>query len=219
MNDDTKINLSINSRKLRTIDGNANNILVTIDDGIIKCNKDTQYIEMNIINWVMKNDFYSTSVNNNKFQIIYKDNDGFVINTLNIIIDEGNYNVNEMNAKLNAILINICEVEYIPTLNKYKYLQIETGNIFIKSINSAYFLGFENGIEYRFTIDGLVSTLVLNMQGDSAIILEITNISTNPIILDNIQNGIVQNSLMVCKMTIDVPSYALLKYENIDGGN
>ena len=68
-------------------------------------------------------------------------------------------------------------------------------------------------------MDGLVSHLVLKMQGDSAVLLEITNVSTNPIVLDNIQTGIVQNSLIVCKMTIDVPSYALLKYEKIDGGN
>ena len=139
MNDDTKINLSINSRKLRTIDGNANNILITIHDGIIKCNNDTQYIEMNIINWVIKNDFDSTSDNNNKFEIIYKDNDGLVLNTLSMIIDEGNYNVDEMNDKLNLLLYGICDVKYISTLNKYKFLQIETGNIFIKSINSTYF--------------------------------------------------------------------------------
>ena len=68
-------------------------------------------------------------------------------------------------------------------------------------------------------MDGLVSHLVLNMQGDSAVLLKITNVSTNPILLNNIQRGVVQNSLIVCKMTIDVPSYALLKYENIDGGN
>ena len=67
MNDDSKINLIINSKKIRNVNENENNILITIGDGIIKCNPDTQYIEMNVINWVIKNDFYSTSLN--KFEI------------------------------------------------------------------------------------------------------------------------------------------------------
>jgi hypothetical protein len=218
-NDDSKINLIINSKKIRNVNKNANDILITIGDGIIKCNPDTQYIEMNIINWVIKNDFYSTSENNNKFEIIYKDNEGFVLNTLYLIIDIGNYNVDEMANKLNALLQGICLIEYIPTLDKYKYSQVETGNIYIKSITAAYFLGLDNNVEYQLTEYQLTSTLVLNMQGDSAILLEIANLSTNSTILDNIDNGDVQASLIACNITIDVPSYALLKYENMDGGN
>jgi len=214
-NDDSKINLIINSKKIRNVNQNANDILITIGDGIIKCNPDTQYIEMNIINWVIKNDFYSTSENNNKFEIIYKDTGESVI----INIDVGNYNVEEMNDKLTELLDGICKVEYIATLNKYKYIKIAQGDIYIKSITGAYFLGLDNNVEYQITEEGLTSTLVLNMQGDSAILLEIANISTNSTILDNIDTGDVQNSLIACSITIDVPSYALLKYENKDGGN
>jgi hypothetical protein len=215
MNDDSKINLIINSKKIRNVNENANNILITIGDGIIKCNPDTQYIEMNVINWVIKNDFYSTSLNNNKFEIIYKDSGVTIIKN----IDVGNYNVDEMNDKLNELLAGVCEVEYIATLNKYKYKKIAEGDIYIKSITAAYFLGFDNDVEYQLTEEGITSSLVLNMQGDSAILLEIANISTNSTILDNIETGNVQNSLIACSITIDVPSYALLKYENADGGN
>jgi hypothetical protein len=214
-NDDSKINLIINRKKIRNEKKNTNDILITTGDGIFKCNPDTQYIEMNVINWVIKNDFYSTSENNNKFEIIYKDtNESIIIN-----ISVGNYNVEQMNDKLNELLVGICKVEYIDTLNKYKYTKIAEGNIYIKSITAAYFLGFSNNVEYQLTEGGIPSTLVLNMQGNSAILLEIANLSTNSTILDNIETGNVQNSLIACNITVDVPSYSLLKYENIDGGN
>jgi hypothetical protein len=214
-NDDSKINLIINSKKIRNLNDNANDILITIGDGIIKCNPDNQYIEMNIINWIIKNDFYSTSLNNNQFELIYKDTG----ESVTIHIDIGNYNVDEMNEKLSELLVGICEVEYLPILNKYKYTKVAVGDIYIKSITASYFLGLDNNKEYQLTEEGLTSTLVLNMQGDSAILLEIANISTNSTILDNIDTGNVQNSLIACSITIDVPSYSLLKYENADSGN
>ena len=52
MNDNTKINLVINSKKLRSINQNANNIVLPIDDGLIRCDPKTQYLELNIVSWI-----------------------------------------------------------------------------------------------------------------------------------------------------------------------
>ena len=73
--DDVKLNLVINSKKIRNISQNANNIILNIEDGLIRCDPKTQYWELNIVSWIMKNGFYKTQNANNKFQITFKDDD------------------------------------------------------------------------------------------------------------------------------------------------
>ena len=220
MNDTKKINLVINSKKLRNINQNANNIVLNLSDGLIRCDPKTEYLELNIVSWIMKNDFYNTQNANNKFKIIFKDDDGNVLTESIKIIEPGNYNVLEMQSKLTDILSDVCSIEYLSTLNKYKFRKNNNSfNAFISSISANDFIGFDNNYEYEITELGLISTNVLNMAGDSIIILEIPNIQTNPRILDNIKTGEVVPSSTVAYIVIDVPSYGLLKYQNDDGGD
>jgi hypothetical protein len=220
MNDNTKINLVINSKKLRGINQNANNIVLPIDDGLIRCDPKTQYLELNIVSWIMKNDFYNTQDANNKFLITFKDDDGIILSSSMKIIEPGNYNVIEMQSKLKDLLSDVCSIEYLSTLNKYKFRKNNgTFNAFITSISANDFIGFDNNYEYEITELGLISTNVLNMAGDSIIILEIPNLQTNPRILDNISTGSVSPSSTMAYIVIDVPSYGLLKYENGDSGD
>jgi len=220
MNDTKKINLVINSKKLRNINQNANNIVLNLSDGLIRCDPKNEYLELNIVSWIIKNDFYNTQNANNKFKISFKDDDGNVLTESIKIIEPGNYNVLEMQSKLTDILSDVCSIEYLSTLNKYKFRKNDNSfNAFITSISANDFIGFDNNIEYEIIELGLISTNVLNMAGDSIIILEIPNIQTNPRILDNIKTGEVVPSSTVAYIVIDVPSYGLLKYENGDGGD
>ena len=220
MNENVKINLVINSKKLRNLNQNANNITLNIEDGLIRCDPKTQYIELNIVSWIMKNDFYNTQSANNKFQITFKDANNIITSSIIKIIEPGNYNVIQMQSTLNDALSDICSIEYLSILNKYKYRKTNTNSkVFITSISANDFLGFENGIEYEILELGLISKNVLNMAGDSIIILEIPNISTNPRILDNILTGNVVPSSTMAYIVIDIPSYGLLKYENADSGD
>ena len=215
-----KKKLVINSKKLRNINQNANNVVLNLSDGLIKCDPKNEYLELNIVSWIMKNDFYNTQNANNKFQITFKDDDGNVLTESIKIIEPGNYNVLEMQSKLTDILSDVCSIEYLSTLNKYKFRKNDNSfNAFISSISANDFIGFDNNYEYEITELGLISTNVLNMAGDSIIILEIPNIQTNPRILDNIKTGEVVPSSTVAYIVIDVPSYGLLKYQNDDGGD
>lgn len=220
--DDTTINIMINSKNIRNIDQNPNNVLLNIDQSLIKCHPRTQYLEMNVISFVMKNSFYSTQESNNKFHIIYKDLSYNILKTEVYSIAEGNYNVFEMLDELQNLLINVASVTYNSVTNKFTFKREyidENEYIYIKSDSAQNFIGFENGIEYLVDI-ATTSIIVLNMAGHSTILLEIPNIQTRPNILDNINSdGIVQPSAILCFITIDVPSFGLLKYENLDAGN
>ena len=150
MNENVKINLVINSKKLLNLNQNANNITLNIEDGLIHCDPKTQYIELNIVSWIMKNDFYNTQNANNRFQITFKDDNNIITSSIIKIIEPGNYNVIQMQSTLNDALSGICSIEYLSILNKYKYRKTNTNSeVFITSISANDFLGFENNIEFE----------------------------------------------------------------------
>ena len=220
MNENVKINLVINSKKLRNLNQNANNITLNIEDGLIRCDPKSQYIELNIVSWIMKNDFYNTQNANNRFQITFKDDNNIITSSIIKIVEPGNHNVIQMQSTLNDALSDICSIEYLSILNKYKYRKTNTNSkVFITSLTANDVLGFENDIEYEILGLGLISTNVLNMAGDSIIISRIPNISTNPRILDNILTGNVVPSSTMAYIVSNIPSYGLLKYENADSGD
>ena len=72
MADDSKINIYINSKN-RRVDESASNFNVIIPDGLLKLNKD-ELFELSVISFCCANSFYHCNNNNNKFQIIFRNN-------------------------------------------------------------------------------------------------------------------------------------------------
>lgn len=218
----SKVNLYINTKHYK--DQNPNNLVINIPAGSIKCNPKTQYIEINIVSWIMKNDFYNTQASNNTFQIIKKDLSDVVISSQEFKITPGNYNVYSMKDELNRLLDSLVIVSYNNTLNTYTYTRIyENANekLYIKSITANDFLGYDNNNEILLD-NAASSTNVLNMAGDELIVLELQNINTKQPIYDNLftyGGGNVVSSKVIAFLSIDQPSYHLLQYRNDDGGD
>ena len=219
----SKVNLYINTKHY-TQNKNPNNIVINIPAGSIKCNPKTQYIEMNIVSWIMKNDFYNTQASNNKFEIIKKDLEDVVISSQEFQIKPGNYNVYSMKDELNKLLNGLVIVSYNNTLNTYTYTRSDENaneKLYIKSITANDFLGYDNNIETL--LDNSSSSVnVLNMAGDELIVLELQNINTKQPIYDNLftyGGGNVVSSKVIAFLSIDQPSYHLLQYTNDDGGD
>ena len=125
-----------------------------------------------------------------------------------------------MQSKLSDLPSDVCSIEYLSTLNKFRFREKKSDSkVFITSISANDFLGNDNNHKYVITELVLISSSVLNMAGDSIIILEIPNLQTNPRILDNILTGEVIPSSTVAYIVIDVPSYGLLKYGNGNFGD
>jgi hypothetical protein len=219
----SKVNLYINTKHY-TQNKNPNNIVINIPAGSIKCNPKTQYIEMNIVSWIMKNDFYNTQASNNKFEIIKKDLEDVVISSQEFQIKPGNYNVYSMKDELNKLLNGLVIVSYNNTLNTYTYTRSDENaneKLYIKSITANDFLGYDNNIETL--LDNSSSSVnVLNMAGDELIVLELQNVNTKQPIYDNLftyGGGNVVSSKVIAFLSIDQPSYHLLQYTNDDGGD
>ena len=70
--DDVKINLVINSKKLRNINQNAINIVLSIEDGLIRCDPQKQYLELNIVSWIIKMIFTIRKMQIINFKLLLK---------------------------------------------------------------------------------------------------------------------------------------------------
>lgn len=218
----SKVNLYINTKHYQN--QKPNDIVINIPAGSIKCNPKTQYIEMNIVSWIMKNDFYNTQASNNTFEIITKDLADVVISSQSFKIKPGNYNVYSMKDELNRLLNGIVSVQYNITLNTFTYTRTYVNadeKLYIKSISANDFLGIDNNVE--LLLDNESSSVnVLNMAGDELIVLELQNINTKYPIYDNLftlGNGNVVSSKVIGFLSIDQPSYHLLQYQNNDAGD
>ena len=72
MEDDSKINIYVNSKN-RKSDETASNFNVMIPDGLLKI-KNNQSFELNVISFNGVNCFYHCNNNTNRFQIIFRNN-------------------------------------------------------------------------------------------------------------------------------------------------
>lgn len=213
-----KINLYVNSKHYNK----NNDFEVILPPGLVKCNTKTEYIVLNVNGWVMKNDFYNTQKGNNNYSITIKNLDGTASITHSFTIPEGNYNVLQFLELLNNTLSeHNMSITYTETINKYSYSNLFTNKIIVFNTETAYdFLGFKPNKSYEILPLGtLMSEKPLNMAGDELVVLQIPNIQfTYPVIAD-FKDGIMKNSNIIAYLSINAPPYALLQYNNEDGGD
>lgn len=213
-----KINLYVNSKYYNK----NNDFEVILPPGLVKCNTKTEYIVLNVNGWVMKNDFYNTQKGNNNYSITIKNLDGTASITHSFTIPEGNYNVLQFLELLNDTLSeHNMSITYTETINKYSYSNLFTNKIIVFNTETAYdFLGFKPNKSYEILPLGtLMSEKPLNMAGDELVVLQIPNIQfTYPVIAD-FKDGIMKNSNIIAYLSINAPPYALLQYNNEDGGD
>ena len=76
MSDNCKLNIYVNSINKRQ-DEAPSNFNVIIPDGLLKVNSDEEF-ELNIISFNCYNTFYHCNNNSNKFQMIFRNDLGFI---------------------------------------------------------------------------------------------------------------------------------------------
>lgn len=165
--------------------GETNSLVsVKLKEDIIIKNDEELYLCMQSFHMIKS--FYSCQHNlNNHFQVIYRiAGEPIAIETFDIYIAEGNYDVNSLKKQIQMQTNNaLFDISYVPRLNKYLYKKLVQENpnnpnamvfdVFIKPISSGIFLGFEDGIEYEITSEGTYSSKFINLSGYTNMILKI----------------------------------------------
>jgi len=213
-----KINLYISSKRY----AQSNNSEVMLRSGLVKCDEKTEYIVLNVNSWVMKNEFYNTQDANNQYEIIVSNDDDTASTTYAKTIPIGNNNVIEFLGILKADLVSLLSVSYDGNLNKYVFANdiLTNKKITLKSISANDFWGVENDVTYCISSgETFTSINPINMAGDEMVTLSNPKIQTKYPVLDNFKNGAMSNSDVIAYLTINPAPFALMEYNNGDGGD
>jgi hypothetical protein len=124
--------------------------------------------------------------------------------------------------ELNVQLINLCVVGYLKLKNLYTFTRVKAidtnfNTMYIKPINASNFFGFPNNVETL--INNTTSTNSINVNSIRAINITIDkNIPLDNSNIDNI-NIMSNHSDIIFQKSVEVPQYALIIYNNDDGGD
>lgn len=172
------------SSKNKSLQDTNSSVSVKLKEDIYVANNEVLHVCMQKFHTVKS--FYSCQQGlNNHFQVLFRlPGEDIPIETFDIYIAEGNYDVNSLKKQIQIETNNaLFDISYVPRLNKYLYKKIVQPNqnnenavvfdVFIKPISSGIFLGFENGVEYEITEEGTYSSKFINLSGYTSMILKI----------------------------------------------
>lgn len=174
-------NVLISSKnKSKSSDTNAE-LSVKLDEPYFNQVSEEMYVCMNQFHTIKS--FYACQPGlNNHFQVIYRI-PGFSenIETFDIYLSEGNYDVNTLKKEIQVQTNNaLFDISYVPRLNKYLYKKIfvqnpeaQQFNVFILPKTAGVFLGFENGVEYEILAEGIHSAKFINLSGYTSMVIKI----------------------------------------------
>jgi len=223
-----KINIYINSKN-RDLSEQISNFTVRIPQNLLRL-ESGEYFTLNINGFYCYNSWFNCIDGfNNEFQIIIKNDNNEIVETIIYKINDGNPNVNDVRTNLNTLLLNKIIVSYDKQRNKFLFkrtLPVSTQNytMYLKIINCEDFLGYyksDRNIEILLPYyQNVSSNNIINILGDEAIIIKINGdciLAGNTV--DNFGTETYEPSNIIFMKPIDVPSNGLLQYNNEDGGD
>ena len=216
----SKINIYINS-SFRNTDETVNNFKVVIPDDLLKCNLN-EYFIMNITSFSTFNTFCQCNANSNYFQLLYYNSTGDLYSVVDFYLSIGNPNVNDILNNINSLISVHGYVTYDRITNKFTYYRTKAQNsnfynLYINPVTAKSFLGFSSKTLISF--DGTICTNPINVNTITALNITVGgDIIFKNSNIDNCYNKW-HNSNIILQKFIDVPKNALIKYDNIDGGD
>ena len=160
---------------------------------------------------------------NNYFQVLLKlPNQPIPIETFNIYLTEGNYNVNTLVTEIKSKTNNaMFDISYDVKLNKYLFKNLfqPTFEVYIKPINSGIFLGFENGVEYKILPTGTYSSKFINISGYTHVIIKLAGDITIENTISNIYTNDYQYDKILGIISVsDIAPMDTITYEENSAG-
>ena len=218
-----KVDLYINSKN-RDNNDNINHINISLPNGLLSCNTD-EYFILNVNRFYTCANWYNCTNKNNKCQLITKDHDDIVTETINIELPIGNLNVLQITSMLNNFMVNHVIVIYDSISNKFTFSRKHHPNphdytTILNCISCGNFLGFDNETEIEITHDGVKSTNKINVITLKAINIKVQgDINMINSTIDNFSSTKFQPNDILFHKVIDTKSNNVLGYKNSDASN
>jgi hypothetical protein len=218
-----KVNLYINSKN-RDNNDNINHINISLPNGLLSCNTD-EYFILNVNSFYTCANWYNCTSKNNKCQLITKDHDDIVTETINIELPIGNLNVLQITSILNNYMVNHVLIIYDSISNKFTFTRKHHPSpnnytTILKCISCGNFIGFDNGIDINITHEGVKSTNKINVITLKAINIKVQgDINMINSTIDNFSTSKFQPNDIIFHKVIDTKSNNVLGYKNNDASN
>ena len=143
-------------------------------------------------------------------------------------IQQGNFDLYQLTDNLNSLLANNVTVAYNSITNTLSFTRTSTVStsqykLYLNIINCDAFLGFPLSQRNKSILlpyqTAISSSQPLNVNGDTALIVEISGDVVIQSSLDNLNNTQFIHSKVIFFKAIDVPATGLLSYNNVDSGD
>lgn len=171
------------------------------------------YLQIN--NFFCIKNWYNLQTNYNDSYVVIIDDVETVFS-----LGEGNPRVTDIVNILNATHSEYFTVNYDYMRNKLFYKNIhETATVSIKSISCGKFIGLIDNQNLNITTQGVYSSTVVNVSGDSTLLLHLQNSDftlSNPSLnnLDQDADGNFNESSIILTLPINVAPYSLISYSS-----
>ena len=200
------------SSKNRQTQENVYDFTIDYPDNILLC-RQNEYMELNILSFDMANTMYNINGNNNSFEIITNGT------AVSLNIPAGNYNIKTFGNKIQSLINNPnITIVYNEAQNTYTFTKLSTDtNVYkIKPITIGKLIGLNDNQEYTLNFDtGLIDLIDYNK-----VVIHTNNLSFYYSNVANKQNNqSIFNNVIFWKSKADIEPYALMRYNNEDGGN
>jgi hypothetical protein len=134
-------------------------------------------------------------------------------------LGQGNPRVIDIINILNASHSGIFTCNYDYMRNKIFYKKTSASSVYIKPINCGKFMSLVDNILFEITTEGDYSNTIVNVSGDSTLLIHIVNadftmINASLNNLDQDREGDFNESQIILTIPINVPPYSLISYSS-----
>jgi hypothetical protein len=134
-------------------------------------------------------------------------------------LGEGNPRILDIVNILKAAHSGVFTCNYDYMRNKIFYKNTSQSSVFIRPVNSGKFLSLFDNVEFEITTQGVYSNSIVNVSGDSTLLIHIINadftmINASLNNLDQDEDGAFNESQIILTVPINVPPYSLISYSS-----
>jgi len=223
--DSKYVNVFITSKN-RQYDEKPCDWLLRFPSGLIST-KEGQSMRLNVISFHIPNNFYNINKNNNRFDVIIRDDEDIIVEQVQFSITDGNYSVITFRDYINNLCKDYFTMTYNSARNMYTIKSVyndPSKTVYLKTVSSGQFFGLENvsDIEYELDPDGEEMELTANMCSFDKIVLNAYGLNPELMSIENIGHkdpDFERSSILLWASRTDVPINGMIKYDNYDGGN
>lgn len=219
MADSRFVNVFITSKNRSTSEKPCD-FLLSFPSGLIKAGVN-QGIKVNVLSFHLPNNFYNINHLNDRFEIIIKDENDSIDDTIQFNITHGNYSIITFRDYINNLASQYLKMIYNNSRNTFSIRSNyadATKKVFLQPISCGQFYGLDNLIEYELQTEYTECKYTANMCSFDKVVINAYGLNPELMSIENIGRedpDFERSSILLWVSRTDIPINGMIKYDNI----